>query len=269
MLCAAVAEAGAGRGALVLVEGPAGIGKTSLLRAACARRPAAGMRILTARGLALERGFPYGIARQLIEPVRAAAGPGKWDELLDGAAGLAARVFDWAEAGAVEDDLLYATAHGLYWLVANLATSGPLMIVVDDAHWADEPSLRWLAHLAAASTGCRSRWSWPCAAVRTSRSCSTNCVPARCAPGCGSAPSTARRPPRCYTSGSASRQTPGCARPAMSAPAETRSCLTRWPVRWAACWACWARTIPATWPDGWHNWRRSRSPRRCCGGSAS
>jgi len=153
MLRAAAAEAGTGRGALVLVEGPAGIGKTSLLRAACARRPVAGMRILTARGLVLERGIPYGIARQLLEPVRAAAVPGEWDELLDGAAGLAARVFDWAEAGPVEDDLLYATAHGLYWLVANLATSSPLMIVVDDAHWADEPSLQWLAHLAARIDG--------------------------------------------------------------------------------------------------------------------
>jgi DNA-binding CsgD family transcriptional regulator len=152
MLCAAAAEAGTGRGALVLVEGPAGIGKTSLLRAVCAR-PVAGMRILTARGLALEHGFSYGIARQLIEPVRAAAGPGEWDELLDGAARLAARVFDWAEAGPVEDDLFYATAHGLYWLVANLAARGPLMIIVDDAHWADEPSLRWLAHLSARIDG--------------------------------------------------------------------------------------------------------------------
>ena len=31
---------------------------------------------------------------------------------------------------------------------ANLAASRPLLIVVDDAHWADEPSLRWLAYLA-------------------------------------------------------------------------------------------------------------------------
>jgi DNA-binding CsgD family transcriptional regulator len=153
MLAAASAASIARAGAFVLVEGPAGIGKTSLLRAACARPPVPGLRILTARGLALERGFPYGIVRQLIEPVRAAAGPGEWDALLDGAAGLAARVFDWAEAGPVEDDLLYATAHGLYWLVANLAARNPLMIVVDDGQWADEPSLRWLSHLAARIDG--------------------------------------------------------------------------------------------------------------------
>src|SRR5215470_12660529 len=152
-LSAAAGAAGAGHGAFVLVEGPAGIGKTTLLRAACARPEVPGPRILTARGLALESGFAYGIARQLIEPVRASASPGEWDELLDGAAGLAARVFDWADAGSVEDDVPYATTHGLYWLAANLAARRPLVIAVDDAHWADAPSLRWLAHLAARVDG--------------------------------------------------------------------------------------------------------------------
>ena len=139
-LAAAVAAAEAGHGTLVLVEGPAGIGKTTLLRAAC-REP--GPRVLTARGLALEQGFGYGIVRQLLDPVRGE------DGLMDGAAALAARVFDWAEAGPVEDDVRYAAMHGLYWLVANLAARQPLVLAVDDAHWADAPSLRWLAHLAA------------------------------------------------------------------------------------------------------------------------
>jgi DNA-binding CsgD family transcriptional regulator len=153
VLSAAVAGAAAGRGSLVLVEGAAGIGKTTLLRAACAESGAPGGRVLTARGLALEGGFSYGIVRQLLEPVRAAAGSGEWDGLLDGAARLAARVFDGAETGPVEDDVPYAVMHGLYWLVANLAARGPLVIAVDDAHWADEPSLRWLAHLAARIEG--------------------------------------------------------------------------------------------------------------------
>jgi DNA-binding CsgD family transcriptional regulator len=153
VLSGAVTGAAAGRGGLVLVEGPAGIGKTTLLRAACTGAVGPGGQILTARGLALEGGFPYGIVRQLIEPVRATAGPGQWDGLLEGAAGLSARVFDGAEAGPVEDDVPHAVQHGLYWLVANLAARGPLVIAVDDAHWADAPSLRWLAHLAARIEG--------------------------------------------------------------------------------------------------------------------
>jgi len=148
-LSAAAAAASAGHGALVLVEGPAGIGKTTLLRAACR----GDQRTLTARGLALEQGFSYGIVRQLLDPVRAAAGPAGWQRLLDGAAGLAARVFDWAEAGSVEDDVPYATMHGLYWLIANLAAERPLVIAVDDVHWADAPSLRWLTHLSARVDG--------------------------------------------------------------------------------------------------------------------
>ena len=38
--------------------------------------------------------------------------------------------------------------HGLYWLTANLAAERPLLVLVDDIHWADLASLRWLAYLA-------------------------------------------------------------------------------------------------------------------------
>ena len=154
---ATISAAAEGHGALVLVEGPAGIGKTTLLRAVCAQARDRGIRVLTARGLALEQGFSYGIVRQLLEPVRAAAGDGEWDTLLDGAARLARRVFDTTDAGtglgAVEDGDPHATVHGLYWLAANLAAREPLVVAIDDAHWADAPSLRWLSHLAARIDG--------------------------------------------------------------------------------------------------------------------
>ena len=38
--------------------------------------------------------------------------------------------------------------HGLYWLCSNVAETGPLLIVIDDVHWADDASLRFLSHLA-------------------------------------------------------------------------------------------------------------------------
>jgi DNA-binding CsgD family transcriptional regulator len=153
-MTAGMTAAAGGHGTLILLRGPLGIGRTTMLGAACAAAAAHGLRALTARGLALERGFSYGIVRQLLEPARAAAGPDEWDALLAGGARPARRVFDGAEptaaeAGAVEGEAPHATVHGLYWLTANQAARGPLLLAVDDAHWADAPSLRWLSHLAA------------------------------------------------------------------------------------------------------------------------
>ena len=58
----------AGVGGAVVFEGPAGIGKSSLL-AAARTVAAAEMRVLSARGGELERELPFGIVRQLLEPV--------------------------------------------------------------------------------------------------------------------------------------------------------------------------------------------------------
>ena len=149
-LSGAIADAAAGHGTFVLVEGPAGIGKTTLLRAACALASAGGPEVLTARGLALEGDFPYGIVRQLIEPVLARRRPGRLGRA-PGRRGRASRPGCSTGPRSRRPAMTrrYATMHGLYWLIANLAARRPLVIAVDDAHWADAPSLRWLAHLAA------------------------------------------------------------------------------------------------------------------------
>jgi len=67
----ALAAAHRGEGRVVLVEGPAGMGKTALLLELKARAEAAGMRVLRARGAELEQEFGYGIVRQLLDPRRA------------------------------------------------------------------------------------------------------------------------------------------------------------------------------------------------------
>src|SRR5205085_3525671 len=74
--------------------------------------------------------------------------------LLDGPPGLAARLLDFPRAHdeiraapTVAPDPSFAVLHGLYWLCANLAAERPVALVVDDAHWADSASLRFLAFL--------------------------------------------------------------------------------------------------------------------------
>src|SRR6266536_1174989 len=144
-------DAIAGRGSLLLIEGPAGIGKTRLVLAAGQHGRELGLTTLSARGSELERDFAYGLVRQLFEAPLVAASPPERAELLAGAAGHAARLFGLAAArdDAAEAllDPSFAILHGLYWLSANLGRRSPLLLCVDDVHWADQASLRFLHYL--------------------------------------------------------------------------------------------------------------------------
>lgn len=137
-----------GAGGTLVFEGVAGIGKTRLARAARQEAAAHGFLVLAARGTELEREHPFGIVRQLLEATVRAAGPAERARLLDGAAALAATVvLPEATAVGVEADPAFGALHGLYWLCANLAERQPVLLVADDAHWADEQSLRFLSFL--------------------------------------------------------------------------------------------------------------------------
>jgi DNA-binding CsgD family transcriptional regulator len=130
-----------GEGTTVLVVGEAGVGKSVLMRELL--RSVNGLNVLRARGDELEQEFPYGVVRQLLEPVLRTAGDGVWD----GHAGLARELFLPRGDGAGAD-ASFARQQGLYWLVVNLSEQlGPLLLAVDDAHRADEPSLRFLRFL--------------------------------------------------------------------------------------------------------------------------
>ncbi|MFI7403437.1 AAA family ATPase [Streptomyces sp. NPDC049541] len=152
-LGAAIAGAKAGRGAVVVVEGSAGIGKTRLLWAAMELAAESDVAVVSARGGQMETEFAFGVARQLFEPVLAAAETGERGVLLEGAAAPAG----WLLGGGPVDrlgetagggDRSFATLNGLYGLTAKLAARAPLLMVVDDAHWADMPSLRFLGFMA-------------------------------------------------------------------------------------------------------------------------
>jgi predicted ATPase len=148
-LGAAVAATAEGTASLVLVEGPAGIGKSRLLAEARTLGEDRSLCVCSARGGELERDFPFGIVRQLFESqlLDESVRP----RLLAGAAGAISPVF--GDHGTLEareplGEGTFALLHGLFWLTVNLCSQRPLLLVVDDLHWCDSASLRFLAYLA-------------------------------------------------------------------------------------------------------------------------
>ena len=143
-------RARSGCGAVAVLEGPAGIGKTALLAEAARQAGDYGFSALRASGGELEREYAFGVVRQLFWPV-VAPGRGRGD-LFEGAAGLAARPLGLPDVQAVRaesrGDAASAGMHGLYWLTADLAERAPVLVAVDDAHWSDEMSLRFVLYLA-------------------------------------------------------------------------------------------------------------------------
>jgi len=147
-LHAVVDAASSGVGRVVAIEGRAGMGKTRLVAETRALAASSGFEVLIARSAELEQEFAYGVVRQLFEPFLASLPLEERDEALSGTAGLAERLFGDEElTGTASGDLSFAVLHGLYWLAANLSTRRPTAIVVDDLHWTDAPTLRWLSFL--------------------------------------------------------------------------------------------------------------------------
>jgi DNA-binding SARP family transcriptional activator len=134
----ALEQVRSGRSVRVLIEGPAGIGKTRLLEELGRQASGGGVKVLAAQGSPLEQSFGYGVVRQLMESVVT-------DELLCGGGAAARGVFDLA-GGHRESSL--AVLHALYSVTAHLASETPLLISVDNLQWVDPPSLRFLAYLA-------------------------------------------------------------------------------------------------------------------------
>ena len=146
MLRAGLSRACAGDGALLLIEGPPGVGKTALIRGARAQAEQAGILVLEATGSELERPFAFGVVRQLLEPV--VRRPPADTSLFAGGAGPAARLFEPDDQLPPSTDIGFEALHSLYWLMVNVADHTPVLVSVDDCQWADRDSLRFLAYLA-------------------------------------------------------------------------------------------------------------------------
>jgi DNA-binding NarL/FixJ family response regulator/tetratricopeptide (TPR) repeat protein len=137
------------QGRIVVVEGPAGIGKSTLLAALMADAAGMGFAAYRARASDLEVCVPYGCTRRLLEPALAGATGHERDPFEDAAAharplfagGGPARPLPSADGG-------FAMLHGLHWLVNNLTRERPMLLCIDDLHWADAETVRFLGYLA-------------------------------------------------------------------------------------------------------------------------
>lgn len=143
----ALASGRTGSGVLLILEGEPGIGKSALLQAAAEAALESDMQVLRARAGELERQFPFGCVLQLFEHTIREASAAERRRLLSGAAAHAAPLFEAAPDDA-QPGQLFSILHGLFWLTSLLAGQRPLLVCLDDAHWADSPSLRFLLYLA-------------------------------------------------------------------------------------------------------------------------
>jgi DNA-binding NarL/FixJ family response regulator len=116
----------AGRPRLVILEGPAGVGKTALVRRFL--REAGDLRTLRATGEEVEALLPYGVIAQLVRAAQV--------DVPQALAGLGA-------PGSQSRDPILVGA-GLVELLGTLQKGPPVGLVIDDAQWADRPSLQAL-----------------------------------------------------------------------------------------------------------------------------
>jgi DNA-binding CsgD family transcriptional regulator len=134
-------------GGVVTVNAPAGLGKTTLVERAITAATRAGYRVRSAAPGPQERHFAYGVMRTLLEAPLHDADESEQARLLDGAAAQAGELL---LGGTVPGpDATTGIAHSMLWLCAALTDgTAPMLLVIDDGHWADRPSLEVISYLA-------------------------------------------------------------------------------------------------------------------------
>jgi DNA-binding CsgD family transcriptional regulator len=143
-ISAALKDAAVGRGRLIVVRAPAGMGKSRLLAAAADEANERGLTAVSARGSEQEQELPLGLAGQPFDSLLRSLAAEEREQVLSGAGGPARALLDRGSALPVPPG---ARLHSLYSLLAKVSDERPLALLIDDAHWSDEPSLAFLGLL--------------------------------------------------------------------------------------------------------------------------
>lgn len=149
-----------GAGGTALIGGDAGIGKSSLCRALKARAADSGVRLVEGRCSPAESTLPYG---PFLDALRFRLGQGRGEsrelaETLDPILDLVGPLFSElsalaAEGGGAEAGRRGAAATAMPFerillSVRRLAAAGPMLLLLEDVHWADPTSRDLLHYLA-------------------------------------------------------------------------------------------------------------------------
>ncbi len=141
-----VQAAGEGRSSVLVLEGDPGVGKSALLRSLV--ESSTGFQVLWAQGLESEVELPYGGLGQLLRPLQVSfteLSPQHVDMLTTVFATTGMQAANAPSAGLPDR---YAAAAAALALLAAAAETGPIIAVVDDAQWLDQPSVEALAFIA-------------------------------------------------------------------------------------------------------------------------
>ncbi|MEV7289000.1 AAA family ATPase [Streptomyces sp. NPDC093252] len=131
-------------GRLLMLRGDAGLGKTALLTRTRRIAEGLGCTVWSARGGETLRTVPYNVVRQLLQPALISLHPEEARDYLGDWFDAAGPALGIAEPGGIEPQP-QGVCDGLVLAVRRLADrEWPLVLLIDDAHWADQETLRWL-----------------------------------------------------------------------------------------------------------------------------
>ncbi len=137
-----------GRFTVLALSGEPGIGKTCLLDAVAQLAAERGDLVLRGRSAEVERELPFGLWRDALAEHLEELGPQRVERLTGE---LADELAVLAPAGAIDlgglQDERYRTHRAVAALLDGLAATRPVVVTLDDVHWADDASLELVAHL--------------------------------------------------------------------------------------------------------------------------